>query len=92
MAQHYKALRSYNTIYNKYYWPYVATSGTGNAYPFGAPAFTHGFYWNSCHSIFRLCVCWTEIFQEIEFSVKKMHTLQTWNKNQNNIFFLKLSF
>ena len=40
-----------------------ATSGTGTAYPSGAPEFTSGFQWGSCYSIFSfICMLCRSLF------------------------------
>ena len=45
-----------------------ATSGTGTAYPFGAPEFTHGFKWSSCYSIFSfMCMFCRSLFVLLSF-------------------------
>ena len=39
------------------------TCGTGSAYPFGAPEFIPGFWWDSCYSIFSfMCIFCSSLF------------------------------
>ena len=45
-----------------------ATSGTGTAYPSGAPEFTTGFLWGSCYSIFSfICMFCRSLFVLLYF-------------------------
>jgi len=43
-------------------------SGTGTAYPSGAPVFTPGFLWSSCYSIFSfMCMFGRSLFVLLSF-------------------------